>query len=74
VVTKGEVKRLHYLLEEIGEPCRTLLLKWGAGGYSMKEIAEISGLESADQAKKKKYYCLKKLMKKISHNKYSINV
>lgn len=62
---KEEVDRLHRYLEEMGEPCRKILLDWGYWGYRMDEIAKRSGLENATQAKRKKYKCLQRLLKKM---------
>jgi len=45
----------------MGSPCKDILLDWAYWGYTMKEIAERNDLENADNAKKKKYSCLKKL-------------
>lgn len=62
------VDQLHHHLNEMGDPCRQILLDWGYWGYRMEEIAERSGLESADQAKRKKYKCLQRLLKKMPKN------
>jgi RNA polymerase sigma-70 factor (ECF subfamily) len=71
---KRELNLLHHLLTELGDPCKSILLKWGAGGYTMNEIAEMTGLESAEKAKKKKHYCLKVLMKKIRQKNINIDI
>ncbi|MFK7774513.1 MAG: RNA polymerase sigma factor [Saprospiraceae bacterium] len=58
-----EIKQLHKYLNQLGEPCKQILLDWGFWGYNMSEIAERIGLESSTQAKDRKYKCLKKLRK-----------
>ncbi len=61
-----EINQLYKYLNQIGEPCKQILLDWGFWGYNMKEIAERAGLEGSTQAKDRKYKCLQKLRKLIS--------
>lgn len=53
-------------ITSLGEPCHQVLLDWGFWGFSMSEVAERSGLRDAQQAKKQKYRCLKRLMRFLS--------
>ena len=53
-------------MKDMGHPCNDILMDWAYWGYSMEEIANKVGLETADQAKKKKYKCLQKLLKQIN--------
>ncbi|MEM6318315.1 MAG: sigma-70 family RNA polymerase sigma factor [Bacteroidota bacterium] len=62
---KGDVVQLKGLLQKLGSPCQQILLDWGAGGYSMQEIALRSGLANAEKAKRQKYNCLQKLIKLV---------
>ncbi|MEM6771214.1 MAG: hypothetical protein AAF597_11575, partial [Bacteroidota bacterium] len=59
---REDVAQLSLYLDQLGEPCRQILLDWGYWGYSMQEIAERVGLDSADQAKRKKYKCRQRLL------------
>lgn len=72
LAAKGDVKQLKSLLNQIGETCRQILLDWGAGGYSMQEIAQRAGLENAGKAKRQKYNCLQKLMKLVQKTQSEI--
>lgn len=63
LVTIEEANILYGVMDEMGEPCKSILMDWGYWGYTMKEIAQRTGLETAEQAKKKKYKCLQKLLK-----------
>lgn len=57
-----EKKRLlNALLDKLGGRCKKVLLMW-AGGYSMTEIAERTGLNSEAMARKTKYQCKNQLM------------
>lgn len=51
------------LLDQLGEPCRQILLDWGFWGYSMADIAERTGLGGSVQVKDRKYKCLQRLRK-----------
>jgi len=69
LLINDEVKNLKIHLEKIGNPCYQILMDWGFWGYKMNEIAKRNGLENAGKAKRKKYNCLQKLMKKIENQK-----
>jgi RNA polymerase sigma factor (sigma-70 family) len=58
---------LQTLISKLGEKCRKVLTYWQLS-YSMKEIAELSGLSSEGMARKTKYQCLKKLIDHIGAN------
>ncbi|MEM6963451.1 MAG: sigma-70 family RNA polymerase sigma factor [Bacteroidota bacterium] len=72
LAAKGDVQALTHLLNKIGDTCQQILLDWGAGGYSMAEIAERAGLKDAGRAKRQKYNCLQKLMKLIQESRSSV--
>jgi RNA polymerase sigma factor (sigma-70 family) len=63
-----EERELHYVhldaaLEQIGEPCRSLLKAFYHHDKSMQEIAEDFGYTNQDNAKTQKYKCLSRLKK-----------
>jgi RNA polymerase sigma factor (sigma-70 family) len=55
-------------LEELGEPCRTLLISYYYQKRSMQEISDSLGYKNADTAKNLKYKCLKRLKKIFEDN------
>lgn len=59
--TKLDVEKVKWEIQQLGKPCNSIIIDWAYWGYSMAEIAERNGLESADKVKKKKYNCLQKL-------------
>ena len=48
-------------LENLGEPCSTLLKDFYVHKLSMEEISEKFGYTNADNAKTQKYKCLQRL-------------
>lgn len=50
-------------LEELGDPCRALLISYYYEKKSMIEIAELLGYKNTDTTKNQKYKCLKRLKK-----------
>jgi RNA polymerase sigma factor (sigma-70 family) len=48
-------------LDQLGEPCRSLLIDFYYNGTSMLKLAEIYGYRNEDTAKSQKYRCLKSL-------------
>ncbi|PKQ66305.1 RNA polymerase sigma factor [Raineya orbicola] len=56
-------------MEQLGEPCRTLLKDFYISGLTMQDIAEKMGYTNADNAKNQKYKCLVRL-KKLFFEKY----
>lgn len=59
--------QMNLALQELGEPCRTLLKDFYIKNLSMKDIQEKFGYTSTDNAKTQKYKCLQRL-KKIFFN------
>ena len=71
-ISVHEERELHYeqldtALEQIGEPCRSLLKAFYHHDKSMQEIASDFGYTNPDNAKTQKYKCLTRL-KKIFFN------
>lgn len=64
ITADDDMKHLVNHLEQLGEPCRKILLDWGYWGYKISEIAE--RMESTpDQIKRKKYRCLQQLRNRL---------
>lgn len=61
VLIQEKRNELHLALDELGDPCRQLLLLW-AGDYAYREIIEIMEYKSENSAKVQKYKCLKRLI------------
>lgn len=58
-----ELEKMNLSLEELGEPCATLIKDFYVQKLSMDEIAEKFGYTNADNAKNQKYKCLQRLKK-----------
>ncbi|WP_245860661.1 RNA polymerase sigma factor [Thermoflavifilum aggregans] len=56
-------RNMEAALNQLGEPCRSLLEQYYIMNKSMAEIAEIFGYTNADNAKTQKYKCLMRLKK-----------
>ncbi|GAA4451290.1 sigma-70 family RNA polymerase sigma factor [Rurimicrobium arvi] len=56
-------EQLGLAMEELGEPCRSLLKAFYEEGRSMQEIAGAFGYTNPDNAKTQKYKCLNRLKK-----------
>jgi len=54
---------LNIALDQVGEPCRTLLKDFYHNNKSMQEIATEFGYTNPDNAKTQKYKCLVRLRK-----------
>ena len=50
-------------LDNLGEPCRSIIHAFYIAGRSMQEICEQFGYSNADNAKNQKYKCLQRLKK-----------
>ena len=56
------------ILYKVGEPCRSILMKYYFDNFTMEAIAENMGYKSAMVAKKKKCECLMKIRKVLRSN------
>ncbi len=65
-------EQLESALEELGDPCKTLLEAYYIQDMSMKEITELMEYTNANNAKTQKYKCLNRL-KKIFKEKQKKN-
>lgn len=67
-VIRGEEREAEFLrmgesLNQLGEPCRTLLEDYYIRDMSMEELSGKFGYTNADNAKNQKYKCLQRLKK-----------
>lgn len=60
------IAQIPQLLDQLGEPCKGILIAYYFGKKSMTEIAQIHGHKDADSAKNQKYKCLNRLKKKVA--------
>ncbi len=58
-----QYNRLEYALQQLGDPCASLLRAFYQEGKSMQDISAGSGYSNADTAKTQKYKCLNRLKK-----------
>ena len=56
-------EKMNNALQELGEPCSTLLKDFYIASLSMENIREKFGYTNADNAKTQKYKCLQRLKK-----------
>jgi RNA polymerase sigma factor (sigma-70 family) len=55
--------KMHESINQLGEPCKTLLTDFYIARLGMDELAEKFGYTNADNAKNQKYKCLQRLKK-----------
>ncbi|MBX3165231.1 MAG: sigma-70 family RNA polymerase sigma factor [Bacteroidetes bacterium] len=58
-----DIEKMNKSLQELGEPCATLIKDFYVQKLSMEEIADKFGYTNADNAKNQKYKCLQRLKK-----------
>ncbi len=58
---ESDIEKMNKSLDQLGEPCRTLLKDFYVYRLSMDEISEKFGYTNADNAKTQKYKCLQRL-------------
>jgi RNA polymerase sigma factor (sigma-70 family) len=63
MIESEEAQRVHRALEQLGEPCRTLLIMFYWEDRSMDDIATAMHFANAATAKSKKYQCKKALQR-----------
>lgn len=56
-------KQMEYALQQLGEPCKTIIEDYYIQNRSMQDISEKFGYTNADNAKTQKYKCLQRLKK-----------
>lgn len=62
---EDQYSAMHFALEGLGEPCKSILKDFYLKNSSMEEITEKFGYTNADNAKNQKYKCLKRLKKQF---------
>jgi RNA polymerase sigma factor (sigma-70 family) len=60
---ENDLEKMNKSLQELGEPCATLMKDFYVYKLNMDEIAEKFGYTNADNAKNQKYKCLQRLKK-----------
>ena len=65
---KDLLSNVKYVIGQMGESCKNVLMDWGFYGYNMKEIVERRQLASPESARSVKYKCLKKLKELLAIN------
>ena len=65
------IEKMYKSLEELGEPCATLIRDFYIKKLSMEEISDKFGYTNADNAKNQKYKCLQRL-KRIYFENFTI--
>lgn len=63
LIETEQARHVRNALEQLGDPCKKLLLLFYWDGRSLDEIAAEMGFANADTAKSKKYQCKKALQK-----------
>ncbi len=58
-----QLTMMEQALDELGEPCRTIIRDFYIANLSMQEICDKFGYTNADNAKTQKYKCLQRLKK-----------
>jgi len=58
---ESDLEKMNASMENLGEPCKTLLKDFYVYKLSMEEISEKFGYTNADNAKTQKYKCLQRL-------------
>lgn len=56
-----KVKLTELYLDQLGEPCKTIIMLSSVSDMSMEEIGKLTGHKNADSVKTQKYKCLKRL-------------
>ncbi len=62
-VREQNLDRMHESINQLGEPCKTLLTDFYIARLGMDQLAEKFGYTNADNAKNQKYKCLQRLKK-----------
>ena len=58
---ESDIEKMNACMENLGEPCKTLLKDFYVYKLSMEELSEKFGYTNADNAKTQKYKCLQRL-------------
>lgn len=67
--TNEAYETLLYFMDQLGDPCHSVLLDHAYWGYNMEELAQRHKFKDAATARSKKFHCLKKLLALIQSKK-----
>ncbi|MDF2449118.1 MAG: polymerase subunit sigma-70 [Bacteroidota bacterium] len=65
---ESDIEKMNVCMENLGEPCKTLLKDFYVYRLSMDEISEKFGYTNSDNAKTQKYKCLQRLKRYFFEN------
>jgi len=65
---ESDINKMNACMEQMGEPCKTLLKDFYVYRLSMDEISEKFGYTNSDNAKTQKYKCLQRLKRYFFEN------
>lgn len=68
LILSDQITRVMEQLQQLGEPCKQILLDSDYWGYSAEEIAQRIGFSNAASVNSKKYTCLQKLRQALLRN------
>lgn len=66
---ESDIEKMNACMENLGEPCKTLLKDFYVYKLSMDEISDKFGYTNADNAKTQKYKCLQRLKRYFFEDK-----
>lgn len=69
---ESDIEKMNVCMENLGEPCKTLLKDFYVYKLSMDDISEKFGYTNADNAKTQKYKCLQRLKRYFFEDKLII--
>jgi RNA polymerase sigma factor (sigma-70 family) len=60
-----QVKRIVRILDNMGEPCKQILMDWGFWGYSIQDIAARMNVDDPLKISRRKYKCLEEIRERL---------
>jgi RNA polymerase sigma factor (sigma-70 family) len=68
-----DAKKLGYILNQVGDPCKSILEKFYFHNLSMEEIARDTGYKTEAVVRKKKHQCMEKMKDIVKAGNFTIN-
>jgi RNA polymerase sigma factor (sigma-70 family) len=65
----SDIQKMNVSLDELGEPCKTILKDFYVYKLTMEQISEKFGYTNSDNAKTQKYKCLQRLKRRFFEDK-----
>ena len=65
---ESKINKVNQALQNIGDPCRSLLQLYYYKRISMTDIGTLMGYKNSDTVKNQKYKCIKRLQKLLHHH------